>query len=222
MSGHGASSQKIQEIQERFANLRTAQPSRTPLRTPLREVVSQSHGRDTIKESRSKSINPKDLDSLFTSVGWEPRGNVKWREIIAKSSAVISMWDGTIMVGFARMVEDGNIATFHDGVVSPGHQKNGLLTRMMARGIEEARSRGIADSNIGLVAAPGTMSMYMKLGWSPATNAMVLGTNENRATTIDNVEAGQPSEESSLSDLPSTAIVDRLSKLTAELVRRQE
>jgi GNAT superfamily N-acetyltransferase len=170
-----------------------------------------------IIESHRKQVNPKQLDDLYTSVGWEPRGVDKWNEIIKKSTGVISLKDGSKLVGFGRFVEDGSVCSFYDGVVHPDYRERGLFTRMHNYGLSQAESRGY--NRITLVAEPGTEEMYQHIGYTPVTDVMVFNVGDTLGTEVP-MQPQAPAE--TLANKSTAELHQMLGGIAAELMRRQE
>lgn len=120
-----------------------------------------------ITVTRDKDITYSKLDGLFRSVGFEARGPEEWNRILEESAEVVGLWDGSTLVGFARMTEspDQTTCSFHDAVVLPSHQGQGLLTQMQA-----IAERIIIEKNYthaSIEAVPGSEAIYEHLGWKP-------------------------------------------------------
>jgi ribosomal protein S18 acetylase RimI-like enzyme len=172
-----------------------------------------------IHESNSKVIDARKLDNLFASVGWEPRGTNKWHEIITKSSAVISIYDNAKMIGFGRLVEDGSVASLHDGVVHPDYQQQGLFSRIHNYGLTQIAGKDY--DRIMLVAEPGTEDMYKHLGYLPATDVMVFGLDTAPRAEVSTAPHA-PTTTESLINRSTLELANMLGNIAAELARRQE
>ncbi len=74
-------------------------------------------------------ISPAAIADLYASVGWWKAGSTLARLELALrgSAAVASAWDGDTAVGVARLLSDGAMQGYVNGVaVRPGHQGRGI------------------------------------------------------------------------------------------------
>ena len=100
------------------------------------------------------TVLPTDqLDSLFQAIGWKPRGQDKWREVLDKSSHVLTVWDGERIIGMGRILEDGVMCMFYDIGVHPEYQKKGVGKKIMETLINKVKDKRYAS--IGLFAWDG-------------------------------------------------------------------
>ena len=114
----------------------------------------------------AKDLEPSKIQDLTEAVGWGRRGDEKWREILAKSEVVASMWQEERLVGFGRIVEDGVMCMFYDIAIHPDLQRQGLGSRIMQALIDRVKDKGYVS--IGLFAwdrNPGNIPFYEKFGF---------------------------------------------------------
>ena len=119
-----------------------------------------------LKESFEKTIEAEKLDALFKAIGWKPRGESKWKEVLSKSSFVYSLYDGNDLIGFGRILEDGVMCMFYDIGVHPNYERRGIGTRIMQNLIDQVKYKGYAS--IGLFAwdkNPENIQFYEKFGY---------------------------------------------------------
>jgi len=125
--------------------------------------------------STEKNINPEKIDNLFNSIGWEPRGQDKWIEILLKSNFVFSVWDDQILIGFGRIVEDGVMCMFYDVCVHKDYQNRGIGTKIMETLIDQVKDKQY--TSIGLFVSEDNLSVanfYEKFGFRNINNGMEL------------------------------------------------
>jgi len=108
--------------------------------------------------------------ALYRAGGWW-RDTPEWRDNIAAMVRgsfcfmVARTPDGTI-AGMGRALSDGVSAAYiQDVVVLSEHRRRGIGAELVRRLAEHCRARGL--SWIGLVAEPGTMAFYQRLGFRP-------------------------------------------------------
>ena len=120
------------------------------------------------KESTSKKLNIKQVDSLRASVGWpKRRTDKKWREVLSKSSFVYTVWDKDKLIGMGRILEDGIMCMFYDIVVHKDYQEKGIGKMIMKKLINQVKNKGY--TSIGLFASKNSIkllgSFYKKFGF---------------------------------------------------------
>lgn len=159
---------------------------------------------EIIRESWTKDIDHEKLNGLMRSVGWPERTESEWKDSLEQSAAVFSLWSEQKLVAFGRLVENENNALLCDGVVSPEHQGQGLMSQLMKGAFEIIDKNGY--SQVRLNAVPGTESMYEHLGWQPI---MV----REKGTPI---QADEP-----LEHMDNSALIATLGRITDVLASRQ-
>lgn len=115
--------------------------------------------------STEKTLVPEALQDLCASVGWARRDPDLINRALANSLAVVSAWDGDLLVGFARATGDKVFnATIWDVAVRPSYQRLGLGKRIMREIINQLDEYPI--SLITLYADPGRDGFYKRLGFN--------------------------------------------------------
>jgi GNAT superfamily N-acetyltransferase len=130
---------------------------------------------EKLRESIEKTVSPEALDALFVAIGWKKRGSEKWKEVLAKSAFVLSVWDGETLAGFGRIVEDGVMCMFYDIGVLPPYQSKGLGTSIMNKLVNEVKNKNYAS--IGLFTWEGNSKntpFYEKFGFQKVGTGMEL------------------------------------------------
>ena len=123
----------------------------------------------------TKYIDLNQLDELWVSIGWKPRGAKKWKEILSKTSFVCSVWEKQKLVGFGRILEDGIMGMFYDIAVHPEHQNMGIGSSIMKILISQIKDKQYAS--VGLFAweqNPKNVPFYRKFGFKSVKNGMEL------------------------------------------------
>jgi ribosomal protein S18 acetylase RimI-like enzyme len=114
--------------------------------------------------SHEKTIPPEDVQEICASVGWSRREPLLIARALANSLAVVSAWDGPLMVGFARATGDKVFnATIWDVVVRPPYQRRGIGLIVMRELLNELDSYEIPL--VTLYADPGTDGFYKRFGF---------------------------------------------------------
>ncbi|HBA37029.1 TPA: GNAT family N-acetyltransferase [Candidatus Falkowbacteria bacterium] len=126
-------------------------------------------------ESTKKNLDVKQIESLRDSVGWHRhRGPEKWKEILEKSSFVYSVWDGNLMVGMGRILEDGIMCMLYDIVVHKDYQGKGIGKMIMNSLISQVNDKGY--TSIGVFASPENkeflIPFYKKFGFKLSGTGM--------------------------------------------------
>ena len=114
--------------------------------------------------NHKKDISPEEVQEICASVGWSRRDPQLIARALENSLAVVSAWDGPVMVGFARATGDKVFnATIWDVVVRPSHQRRGigmLVVRELLNELDEYQIPLIT-----LYADPGTDGFYKRFGF---------------------------------------------------------
>jgi GNAT superfamily N-acetyltransferase len=114
---------------------------------------------------REKDVCPQDLQDLCASVGWSRRDPLLITRALNKSLAVISVWDGPVLVGFARATGDEVFnATIWDVAVRPAYQRKGVGRLVMQELLAELDTFSIPL--VTLYADPGRDGFYKKFGFA--------------------------------------------------------
>jgi ribosomal protein S18 acetylase RimI-like enzyme len=115
--------------------------------------------------SHDKIVPPQDVQDLCAAVGWSRREPLLIARALSNSLAVVSAWEGGILVGFARATGDHVFnATVWDVAVRPSHQRRGIGRLVMAELLKELDEYAIPL--VTLYADPGTDSFYRRFGFS--------------------------------------------------------
>lgn len=115
--------------------------------------------------SHAKNVPPEAVQEICASVGWSRREPVLIVKALENSLAVVSVWDGDQLIGFARATGDKVFnATIWDVVVRPTYQRRGIGIVVMAELLKELDSYEIPL--ITLYADPGTDGFYKRFGFS--------------------------------------------------------
>ncbi len=127
----------------------------------------------TYKEIRD--FDPRDIERLFLSVGWE---SGKYPDRLARafhnSSHIVSAWDNDRLVGLVRAIDDGETVAFiHYLLVDPQYQGlhiGGELMKRLLSFFTEHLYIKVMPSD------PDTMPFYEKFGFKTYGNysAMVI------------------------------------------------
>ncbi|HEY1074499.1 MAG TPA: GNAT family N-acetyltransferase [Patescibacteria group bacterium] len=122
-----------------------------------------------------KDISAHDLNSLFESIGWGSRVKEKWKGVLAASSFVVSAWDGDLLVGMGRILEDGVMCMFYDIGVRPNYQNQKIGRKLMDLLIEQVKDKSYVS--IGLFVweeNKDASEFYEKFGFEKVETGMEL------------------------------------------------
>lgn len=112
-----------------------------------------------------KNISPYDIQDLCSAVGWSKRDPFLITKALQNSLVVVSAWDESLLVGFARATGDQVFnATVWDVAVRPSYQRKSIGHLIMSTLLKELDSFSIPL--ITLYADPGRDSFYKKFGFS--------------------------------------------------------
>ena len=119
---------------------------------------------NALRVCHEKNLSPDDVQEICASVGWSRREPELIANALANSLAVVSIWDKTTIVGFARATGDMVFnATVWDMVVRPDYQGRGIGRLVMLELLKDLDEFGIPL--ITLYADPGTDGFYKKFGF---------------------------------------------------------
>jgi len=125
------------------------------------------------KESTNKNIDINQIRLIRKSIGWQPRSEKKWKEILSKSSFVYTILDGKKLIGMGRLVEDGIMCMLYDVVVHKDYQGQGIGRLIMNKLIEQ--TKGKKYCSIALFAEKDKVKFYKKLGFKITDVGMEFG-----------------------------------------------
>lgn len=91
--------------------------------------------------------------------------------MFAASNLVVSAWDGGVLVGVARALTDFSYCCYlSDLAIAKSHQRQGVGKRL----VDEVRHAIGEESTLILIAAPGAIAYYPKLGFAKSERAYML------------------------------------------------
>jgi GNAT superfamily N-acetyltransferase len=112
-----------------------------------------------------KDISAESVQEICASVGWSKREPELIGKALENSLAVVSIWDGELLIAFARATGDKVFnATVWDVVVRPSYQRRGLGLLVMNELLKELDTYPIPL--VTLYADPGTDGFYKRFGFS--------------------------------------------------------
>jgi len=130
---------------------------------------------ENIKYKIDKNIPLDKFDALMNASDWRTRGIENWREIISKSTFLVTAWDNETLIGMARTVDDSRMCMVYDVVVSPKYRKNKIGTNIMNILCSEIRKKEYNFVNLFVdVSNLATAEFYKKLGFKPIAGGMQL------------------------------------------------
>ncbi|MFA5432386.1 MAG: GNAT family N-acetyltransferase [Candidatus Paceibacterota bacterium] len=113
------------------------------------------------QESINKNIDINQVRLLRKSIGWQPRSEKKWKEILSKSSFVYSLYDGKKLIGMGRLVEDGIMCMFYDVIVHKNYQGKGIGKAIVNKLIDQ--TKGKKYCSVALFTDKDKIKFYKKL-----------------------------------------------------------
>lgn len=124
---------------------------------------------------RHSDVDLYQLQELFNiSAFWAKGRSIEDLGIaITNSDPVISLWDDTKLIGFARATSDGIYrATIWDVVIHPDYQRTGLGSKLVETVLSHPRMRWVERVYLMTTHQQG---FYEKIGFKPnSTTTMVL------------------------------------------------
>lgn len=117
------------------------------------------------------------LNQLFVSVGWHERPRDRWERVLSITRFVISVWERNELVGFGRILEDGDNAILLDIAVHTDYQSKGIGSKIVQGLIDKIKDEKYFQ--IALFADienPGSnlTAWYEKFGFERVNNGMEL------------------------------------------------
>ena len=104
----------------------------------------------------------------FTMADWQPRFD-EWRAIVDDGGTAWGAFDGEAMVGIAvyrpRLTADTDQLAFL--YVDRGHRREGVASRLVDAGEDEARARGSAWLYVSAVPSDSAVPFYLGRGFVP-------------------------------------------------------
>jgi ribosomal protein S18 acetylase RimI-like enzyme len=122
------------------------------------------------KDSINKNVDINQIRLIRKSIGWQPRSEKKWKEILSKSSFVYSVWDGKKLIGMGRLVEDGIMCMIYDVIVHKNYQGKGIGKLIVNKLVDQ--TKGKKYCSIALFTDKDKVKFYKKLGFEIATVGM--------------------------------------------------
>ena len=108
---------------------------------------------------------------LYKIAGWwkESCSSDQISKLISGSFSFLTAWNEDKLVGFGRVISDGfNDAYIQDVYVDENYRKQGVAGTIISKLAEYCNSKKI--NWIALIAAPGSVTMYEKLGFEKMIN----------------------------------------------------
>ncbi len=86
-----------------------------------------------ITYTEQKNFTMEQVQNLFTSVGWvSGQYPTRLHKALMHSSTVITAWDGDLLVGLARVLDDSELVAYmHYVLVRPDYQHQGIANHMI-------------------------------------------------------------------------------------------
>lgn len=105
-----------------------------------------------------------EFNALFASA-WPNHRPVKVQPILRNALVYVCAYEGTKLIGFAKVVGDGGVHGFLlDPTVTPNHQRKGLGRRLVEKCTQESRRRGVEWLHVDF--EPRLAKFYRACGFS--------------------------------------------------------
>jgi ribosomal protein S18 acetylase RimI-like enzyme len=123
-----------------------------------------------VQLQEARPIPPASVRALYDAVAWWPgRTEVDIAAVLARDPAV-GAWDGSRLVGFARLVSDGRLRAYvEDVVVHPDYRRKGIGRSLVCRLVASTGAR-----TISLFAEDGLVDLYGSLGFVARRSQVVM------------------------------------------------
>ena len=114
-----------------------------------------------------KLPTPEEYNQLRQLVGWGIYKRNVILQALPKSLYCVCAYDGTAIIGMARIIGDGGIAYYvQDVIVKPDYQRQGIGTQLMNKIMDYIHTHANNNSVIGLMAAKGKEPFYARYGFT--------------------------------------------------------
>jgi GNAT superfamily N-acetyltransferase len=98
-----------------------------------------------ITDDRAR-VDVRQLLELYKAAWWAlDRSAEDVRRALLYSHPVVSAWDGSILVGFTRVISDRNRATIWDVIVRPSHQGRGVGRKLVSFVLDHPDLRSVSS-----------------------------------------------------------------------------
>ena len=127
----------------------------------------------TIVYAQDRRITPEQLADVFTRSGIQrPVDDLaRMEKMLQHGNLLITAWDGESLIGVARALTDFAFCCYlSDLAVDREYQHRGIGQAL----IEQVRSAIGQDSMLLLLAAPGAMAYYPKVGFEAVANGWII------------------------------------------------
>ena len=127
----------------------------------------------TIVYAQDRRITPEQLADVFTRSGIQrPVDDLaRMEKMLQHGNLLITAWDGESLIGVARALTDFAFCCYlSDLAVDREYQHRGIGQAL----IEQVRSAIGQDSMLLLLAAPGAMAYYPKVGFEAVGNGWII------------------------------------------------
>lgn len=120
-----------------------------------------------IHYKETAQITRKDLDYLYSSVGWLAYTNNldRLKDAIDNSLSVITAWDNDKLIGLTRVIGDGyTIIYIQDILVHPDFQNKNIGTQLMSKVL--SKYKDVRQKTLLTEDAPDVRHFYEKFGFT--------------------------------------------------------
>ena len=126
-----------------------------------------------ITYAQDRRITPEQLAGVFTRSGIQrPVDDLpRIAKMLQHGNLLVTAWDGQSLVGVARALTDFAFCCYlSDLAVDRAYQRKGIGQAL----IEQVRGAIGQDSMLLLLAAPGAMAYYPKVGFEAVANGWII------------------------------------------------
>ncbi|MDP3844699.1 MAG: GNAT family N-acetyltransferase [Oxalobacteraceae bacterium] len=126
-----------------------------------------------ITYAQDRRITPEQLAGVFTRSGIQrPVDDLaRIAKMLQHGNLLVTAWDGQSLVGVARALTDFAFCCYlSDLAVDRAYQRKGIGQAL----IEQVRGAIGCDSMLLLLAAPGAMAYYPKVGFEAVANGWII------------------------------------------------
>jgi len=127
----------------------------------------------TITYAQDRRLTPEQLADVFTRSGIKrPVDDLaRMEKMLQHGNLLVTAWDGQSLVGVARALTDFAFCCYlSDLAVDRAYQHQGIGQAL----IDQVRSAIGRDSMLLLLAAPGAMAYYPKVGFEAVGNGWII------------------------------------------------
>lgn len=126
-------------------------------------------------QTEVRQVNQAGVNDIYDAVGWGARSAEMWQKITPYTNYIVQVLDKKKVIGFARLVEDGQNAMIYDVCVLPEYQKNKIGSMLMSKMSAYVHQHRLPFAGLVVVHEnPTAKKFYEKFGFRSVPRVMQL------------------------------------------------